>query len=268
MLKRSITFSIILLAIGIFVFAAFQKSASTQKVAGISTRVKTQNIRGIILPHHDLAREYIVASLERISKNQNPKTVVIIGPNHYEPQAAKFISATNVLDYPVQEEFVNRLYMLQKTTLNQAAVENDHSIITPLSYLKNYFPDAEFIPLLAPPYFDTSDISQIAMYLSRSLPQDTLFVASVDFSHNTQAVEASTKNRQSEETIKNFDFETLYQYKDDHIDSPSSIGLLLSTMQRLGSTTWELWYDSHGAFIEDKAALQGTSYLIGVFTQK
>lgn len=268
MFQKSITFFVISLAIGIFTFAALQKSTSIQKVAGISTEKETQSIRGIILPHHELAREYIVTSLERISINQNPGTVVVIGSNHYKPQTTKFISSEKVLDYPIQEDFVNKLANLQKIILDQTAVENDHSIIIPLTYLKNYFPEANYIPFLSPAYFNTGDISQIAMYLSHSLPQDTLFVASVDFSHNTQSIEAEAKNKESEATIENFDFDALYQYKEDHMDSPSSIGLLLSIMQRLNSTNWELWHDSHGAFIENKGSLQGTSYLIGVFTQK
>jgi poly-gamma-glutamate synthesis protein (capsule biosynthesis protein) len=135
----------------------------------------------------------------------------------------------------------------------------------PLSYLKFYFPEAKFVPLIAPPYFERGEISQIATFLSKSLPEDTLFVASVDFSHNNMLLEAAAKNKETENTIRNFDFETLYQYKDDHLDSPASIGLLLSTMQRLGTTNWELWYDSHGGLIEDEFTLQGTSYLIGIF---
>ena len=266
MVKRYLYLLTVFVALGIFTLAVIERSNVKKQVAGITTSSNDRKISGIILPHHNLAKEYISASLERISKNQQFSTIVIIGPNHFEPQATEFISSSSVFDYPLQQEFIYKLTALGKIVLNQNTIEKEHSIMIPLSYLKFYFPETKFVPLIVPPYFERGEISQIAVFLSNSLPQDTLFVASVDFSHNTMLLEATAKNKETENVIKKFDFETLYQYKDDHLDSPASIGLLLSTMQRLGATNWELWYDSHGSLIEDEFTLQGTSYLIGVFS--
>ena len=97
------------------------------------------------------------------------------------------------------------------------------------------------------------------------MPENTLYVCSVDFAHEKMLLEATENNKESEKIIKEFDYEKLYDFKDDHLDSPGSVGLLLNIMQELSSTKWELWQNSHAAFIEEKYDIQGTGYIIGIF---
>lgn len=246
---------------------AYQKVKLGRQVKGLATGNETNKVRGIILPHHELAKEFIISSLETISQNQNFSYIVLIGTNHYQPESSQFISSISLHDAPIAEEIVYKLEDSQEIILDSEAVKNDHSITTSLPYLKYYFPQAMFIPILAPAHFDDRDIVNLSATLKEYLPENTLYVASVDFSHGKMVLEAMEKNRETENAIKNFDYRKIYTFKDDHLDSPSSIGLLLQTMQQLGATKWQVWYDSHGAFIEDNYSLQGTSYLVGVFTR-
>lgn len=268
MFKKLLAFLPLIFALGIFSFALYYvRTNNLNKVAGVSTISREKTVKGIILPHHDLAQEYISASLERISQYQNFSHIVIIGPNHFQPNSTQFISTNQLFDYSVSDKYANQLEETVNVSLNKEISENEHSITVPIHYLHTRFPNASFLPIIAPAYFNIIDISQISVILSQSLPDDTLFVASVDFAHEKMLLEALEKNKETESAIANFDYKKLYQFKDDHLDSPASIGLLLNIMQRLGSNKWELWYNSHGAFIEDKYNLQGTSYLIGVFSE-
>lgn len=249
----------------IFSLAIYKKYSLQSKVAGLSTSSEQKQIKGIILPHHELAKEYIISSLEKISQSQNFTHIVVIGPNHFQLNATQFVSTTSLFNYPISEKQVYKLKEIEGIILNTKIIEKEHSITIPASYLNKYFPEAKFIFLVVPSFFERSKISQIAEFLKENLPPETLYVASVDFSHGKMLLEAMEKNNETEEALRNFDYEKIYQFKDDHLDSPASIGLLMNLMSRIGATNWELWYNSHGAVIENKYNLQGTSYLIGVF---
>ncbi len=227
--------------------------------------VVSASVRGIILPHHDLAREYIFTSLDRLAKTHQYRTIIIIGPNHYQPESTLFLSTTSYFDYPLNTGVISDLVSKKLIYLDTTTAQNDHSLGNPISYLHQYFPTATFVPILSPAKFDPGKIKALANIISKNLPSDTLIVASVDFSHGRSVIEAIENNRQSEESIKNFEYSKIYQFRDDHLDSPPSIGLLLNIMQDIGSTNWNTWVSSHGSFIDDKFGELATSYLIGTF---
>lgn len=222
-------------------------------------------ITGIIIPHHDLAREYIIPPLENISRKFHYSTIVIIGPNHFQSDSTKFLSTINFFDYPIDQELVTKLVNSGYLTQDKAVCENDHSLGNPMLYLYQYFPNSKFVPILAPSNFSQDNIKNLAKQLTNIFPSDTLYVGSVDFSHGKTVLEAIDKNNQSEQAIKNFNYQQIYQYQDDHLDSPSSVGLLLNVMQNIGSTNWATWTSSHGSFIENNFNISATSYLVGVF---
>jgi AmmeMemoRadiSam system protein B len=264
-LLYSLIFFLIIVLAGFFVVRSYQHKS---KVAGVNTMSDGQKVRGLIISHHDLTREYIIRTLDKLSKNNDYSYIVVFGPNHFYPDETAFLTSTKVFDYQIDGKEVQLLIDNRNNIIqDESRVEKEHSFNIPASYLRDYYPDAKFIPLVIPQNFDSGDIADIALFLSRSLPENTLYVASVDFSHEKTVLEAEDKNRQSQAAIANFDFESIYLYQSDHVDSPASIGLLLNVMKNLGSTKWNLWFDTHGAFIEDNPLLQGTSYLFGVFTE-
>ncbi len=265
MFKKIIALTLSVIIILTLSLITLKQINNQKRVAGVNTNFEKQKIKGVIIPHHDLAKQYIEESLNRISQIQNPLNIVVIGPNHFQEGETRFISTDQLFNYPILKEFVYKLQNESLVALSKETVESEHSITVPILYLHNYFPNANFIPLIAPRYFDRSDISQIATFLKTSLPEDTLYVASVDFSHNKMLLEAMNKNKESESAIANFNYEKIYKFQDDYTDSPATLGLLLQIMQRLGATKWEKWYESHGALIAEKLDLQGTSYIIGIF---
>src|SRR4030042_4202503 len=236
MLKKIIALSLSFLVISTLSLVTYKHISNQKKVAGVSTGSEQRQIKGIIIPHHDLAKQYIEESLDRIAQTQNPSNIVIIGPNHFQEGETRFISTDQLLGYSVSKEFVYKLQNAGLVTLSKETIENEHSITIPISYLHNYFPNANYITLIAPRYFDKNQIMQIATFLKACLPNDTLFVVSVDFTHNKMLLEAMENNKETESAIANFDYEKIYHLDDSYKDSPDSLGLLLNIMQGLGST--------------------------------
>jgi len=265
---RKIILFMVAFAIGFFViiggfFAEFRKNR--ERVAGVQTSKEERVVRGLVLPHHQIAKELIIDSLEKI-KGQNYSYVVIIGPNHFQPEVNSIVTAKNVSGYSFESNVMKLLLERYKDILiSDDVVKAEHSIMLHLPYIKNYFPEAKIIPLIVSPYSSKNDLYEKILFLASILPPKTLFIASVDFAHNLTFQPALSNNEVSIKAIESFDFETIKRFNDSYMDSPASILMLLKAMEAVGARSWETWYSSHSALIEDDPTIQGTSYVIGVF---
>ena len=90
--------------------------------------------------------------------------------------------------------------------------------------------------------------------------EKTVIVASVDFSHYLPKEEAIKKDKESLEAIKNFNYERIYSFGNDNLDSPPSIATLLSTMEKSGFTNIEVLGNSNSVEILGAESPQTTSY--------
>ncbi len=212
-------------------------------------------IKGIILPHHDLAKEIFHVSLARLKEAQTPSTIVIYGTNHYFPTGQTFTTSNEV---QIKYNLVNVL-------VDDEKIKKEHSIQTLLPYLNEYFPNVEIIPIIISSQYDMDKLDNMSKFLINTLPKDTLFIASVDFSHNSTVESGLSKNKESIEAISTFDYQKVLDYHDDHMDSPVAISLFMKTMENLNAKTWETWSSSHGGLITNDPTLNGTSYVVGTF---
>jgi len=217
-------------------------------------------IRGLILPHHELAKELLHSSFKRVKESFNPDVIVIFGANHYFPEGETFTTT---------EEIKNE-FKLESVLGDDKRIQNEHSIQTLVPYLTEYFPDAKLIPVIVSEnYLSLKNLNNfVTIFIKNFKVEKTLFIASVDFAHNVSLEEGLNKNKESINNISNFNYVEILKYKDDHMDSPASIATLLLIMQELGAHNWETWYSSHGALITNKLDLSGTSYVIGSFVER
>jgi AmmeMemoRadiSam system protein B len=218
-----------------------------------------ENIYGIILPHHGLAKSILNTSFSRLQNSSHPKIIVIFGTNHYFP-----ISSTFTTTQEVKTD-----YDLKDILADDERIKGDHSIQTLLPYIKNYFPEAKTIPfIISTRYQSLSSLKDATdLLLQRFGDKDILFIASVDFAHNVTLSEGLNKNTESIKNISEFNFSQILNYHDDHMDSPVSIATFMLTMQSLSATNWQTWYSSHGALITDSLNMEGTSYVVGTFSK-
>ena len=259
--QKSLIFSLIILIVTII--GGYLVKSRDGKVAG--TQSEQKEVRGIILPHHNLAENLILESFEKL-KSENYSYVVILGPNHFAPNVNSLITAKEIPGYSFENEIMNSV--LQKyPDISQSPdlVEKEHSLTIHLPFIKNYFPEAKILPLMISPFSGNEDLSDKISYLASTVPSDTLFIASVDFAHDVLPELGFKNNQESISAISEFNYQTLTSFDDTHMDSPLSILALLYSMQKFGSTGWETWYSSHASLIENDPGVQGTSYVIGVF---
>lgn len=192
---------------------------------------------GVIIPHHLIAAEQIAKFYKGLSKMINPKLVVIIGPNHYENGSANIQTCKTCLyktekgDVELDEKFINDTVEGEIATVQDDTFIKEHAIFSHTPFVKNFFPEAKIVPILLQWEMPVDEVLKLSEWLNENLPDDSLVIASVDFSHYIAVEAADFHDRSSFATISNFDFDNIY---DLEIDSPSSIYALLSLMEKRG----------------------------------
>ncbi len=260
--KVSLIFFLVIIILSIIGYHYSLKAKGN--VAGTKTEDKI--VQGSILPHHNLAHSIISESYQKLSQSSQYSLVVIFSPNHFHPEAAPIITSQYVNDTPVNEDLVNQL--INKFSFIESdknLVENEHGIMLQVPYIKQYFPGAKIVPLIFSPVYNSQEIEDISNFLSQNLPPSTLYLASIDFSHESTVEEGLSKNDETIEALKNFDYKTIYNFKNDHMDGPTAAVAFLKSLQKVNSLKWETWHSTHGGLIENDPTIRGTSYVIGIF---
>jgi len=238
------------------------------QVSGVSVESENNKIVGIILPHHDLARELIISSLEKF--NEPYQLIFIFAPNHFRPIGPEITTATQLSGLAVDDAVISKITQkIPSVLLDNQLIEKEHGISIPSGYLTHYFPGAKIVPIIFSAKTSPEQAEKLASVLADfATERQSLFVASVDFSHEQMDLSGRENNRETIEAISNNDYEKLFTYKDNHIDSPAAAATLLKIMQKLNTNGFEVWHNSHGAILTDNPTLNGTSYVIGVFRSK
>lgn len=248
--------SLLIFLVGVMALAGFVYIRKKNTPKPISPEIK-----GLILPHHDLAKELFHSSLKKLQSISQPETIVIYGTNHYFPTSQTYTTSTSIK---------NEFQLSEEILADDERIQKEHSIQTVAPYLKEYYPNAKIIPIIVSSrYENIEELNTVIEYfISIFGSQRTLYIASVDFAHNVSLDEGMRKNQESIGSISEMNMSEILEYQDDHLDSPLAIITLLLTMKQLEANSWETWYSSHGALITNNLDLNGTSYVIGTFSKR
>src|SRR3989344_3557533 len=150
------------------------------------------SISGIAVPHHDLvAAKRAQFFSEFASRIKQPKTIILISPNHYSAgqgdiqttdqdwdlDKGKIISNKDAISFLVEKKLV---------TNEPASFTDEHGIYNILGDIHNNFPNATLIPLIFKEVSE-EELNKLEQSLLQSC-KDCLMIASVDFSHYQPAV--------------------------------------------------------------------------------
>ncbi|MFH0819830.1 MAG: AmmeMemoRadiSam system protein B [bacterium] len=182
--------------------------------------------RAVILPHHLITAPELTKIYRSLSEQFQPKVVILVGPNHFEKgeqniQTCNSTYTTVRGDLKTTPKIVQEVTQKNLAAINCQSFEKEHSIYAHATFIKEFFPTAEFVPFTLK--VDTSDkeIDQLALYMNLLADkQDILVIASVDFSHYMPYSVADFHDQSSFTAIQNFDYDEL---KSIEVDSPASL---------------------------------------------
>ena len=206
-----------------FNLPAFSPSADFYDKFYTSKNVQDfKNVRGMILPHHLIVGDEIEAFLTRAfgSKDCSIKKIVLIGPDHFGMNFSAFSSTDQNFStpfgvLPVDKTEVSSLFREGYAELNNQAYIREHSLSSITPFLKKHFPSSHVLPILTRLDIDDNDVDNLVSYLSNYIDDNTLVIASVDFSHYTPYEVAIAHDKMTYSAMTQLDYDRLKKAETD-----------------------------------------------------
>lgn len=192
---------------------------------------------GVILPHHMIVAEELAKTYQKLARIMQPSLIVIISPNHYENGTSPVQTCTSCEYHTIQGTPIINAKLSKKLIRDGIATEepttfaNEHGVHAHTPFIKNFFPSATILPITLKWETSPETTIQLSEWLDTNIPADALVIASVDFSHYIPVEHANFHDVSSYATIKNFDYQNIY---DLEIDSPPSISTITHLMEKRG----------------------------------
>lgn len=228
----------------------------------------TAQVYGGIVSHHFYVEKYI-AEFFLAMRNQRPGTVVILSPNHFNSGDHKILLSQYPYDTPwgrlmPDVETSKRLLAEGVAYQQEQPFNREHGISTLVGFLKYALPDTQVVPIMLKRSVTSAEVQALGEQLNALLPQDSLVIASVDFSHHLNRVAASFHDAKSIAAIANFDFQSVAT---SEVDSPQSITALLTYLTLRGAQHLEYTHTDSALVGHNLESEDVTSYLFGHFTK-
>lgn len=224
----------------------------------------TYHVSGGIIPHHLFVGSIIADFFNRLSLQQ-PKTIILIGPNHYEKGDFKALTSLYGWQTPFgvvepNEQIIKDLLKNNLVRIDEDILPKDHSVAGIIPFVKYYLPDTQVVPILLSSYISQQEVDILASNLKDYMDKDTVVIAAVDFSHYLTNEQAKEKDKVTLEVMKNFDYRQLFSLNNDYLDSPPSTATLLMLMQMLGTTNMDLIHHTNSGALQKDNYIETTSY--------
>ncbi len=226
----------------------------------IPPKILEEKILGGIVNHHLLAKEFVDEVLVTL-KEQQPKRIVLISPNHFNQGAGDIQTADLLWRSPVGE-VKTPCGILQEGIVSNEPLTflGEHGVSNIIPFIKKYLPDTEVLPLVVKERTDFASLDTVAESLA-SL-ENTIFLGSFDFSHELPPLVSEFRDQKSLDVITSFD---LAGTDNIAVDSKRGLYLLLKVLEKKGAQNFSLFRNSNSGFLIKEDITDATSYITGVF---
>lgn len=187
----------------------------------------------VVIPHHDITSPFQNSFYGALSKQKNPSVVVLVSPDHFEAGKKQIVIPENTV-FEAPDGILKTADLSEKLLQNEKIGSyvdktekpwlTEHGIYIHTPFIKHYFPDAEFFPILLKSFSKDEEFEiyeNLAEVLNEILPQDALLIASVDFSHYQIPSMTELHDHVSMNTIQNGE-----DLKHIEVDSPESLTVI------------------------------------------
>ncbi len=230
--------------------------------------VSGKKIHGGIVSHHLFAFKDISNFFFNLKENA-PKTIVIVGPNHEERGVADILITEHNYKTPWGDVLIDRdgaekLLSTGLVSYDRDAFSGEHSISALVSYIKFFMPDTKILPIIIKSRAKEAELDRLSFEISRVIGDDDVVLASVDFSHYLNRFASQFHDDKSVSSIKNFNFETLKKLE---VDSPNSLRVLLKFLEIRSARALAYYKNTSSVAYSGIADYENnTSYLFAFFT--
>ena len=201
-------------------------------------------IRGGIVPHHLISAHTLAKFFETVKKDK-PKTIVLIGPNHFDQGNHNIITTMSGWNTPfgavnLNTKLTQQILDNQHVHLLDQAFTLEHSIGAVVPFIAKSLPDTTVVPILVKNNTPRQELDELITSIINNSNDDVLFVGSIDFSHYQSVAVANFHDERTINIIKRFDFDRIDEAE---IDSHATLYTILSLMEQRKSQ--KIAYSEH-----------------------
>lgn len=249
----------------------FESDTFTDAVERVKNSDKKypQPILGGVIPHH-LLPSIIIADLFKNLVKQNPETIILVGPNHYELGNKPILSGVEGWETPFgvvesDQKILKDLYDEKIIGFDEKVLDREHSMGDIVPFIKYYLPNTKIVPLILSGNLKMEQIKSLVEVIAPMVNKKTVVVASVDFSHYQIKDKAETNDEITLRLMRAKDYPQIINLNSSYVDSPPSIISLLMIMEAKNKKDFDLIYHTNAGKILNDTSHEVTSYFSFVF---
>jgi AmmeMemoRadiSam system protein B len=221
--------------------------------------VHSGQLRAVIMPHAGYIYSGTTASYaEHDIRKANPKTIILLGPDHHVGMAASHICREEYWQSPLgrvklskkTEELLERYPRIFRH--NSLSDQKEHSLEVIVPFLQTWLDNFELLPVVT----GQVDPEPLAAALLPLLDNNTLLVISSDLSHFLNDAEARNKDADTINAILNMDIQQLALH-DNRACGLIPIAVLISIAETLKWQPQLLHYATSSDSSGDKSRVVG-----------
>jgi len=225
-------------------------------------------IKGGVIPHH-LVADKLIARVFNQLKSQQPGTIILIGPNH-QNTGDRMITSSLGWHTPfgvveVDQKLLEAVCKSAPVKQNDKIMAKEHAMGNIMPFIKYYLPETKVVPLIFHHDISLDEAGALGEKLAGLIDDDTIVLASVDFSHYLTSDEAEKKDQETISALKAGNMGRIFTMNDDYLDSPASIGVLFKTMNKLEMNDFTVLNHTNSGVLLGNKNIATTSYITLLF---
>ncbi len=252
--------------------AAFDARAFDRALARLPRESKPMpGVRAVILPHHWLAGELIVAGLRDLAASGRFDRVILMAPDHLHAGQGPVTTSdspwrTSFGEMTADVSAVDRLVRSGLARRDPGLVDREHGVAGLVPAVVHYLPGARIVPLAVRNDLRPAALRALADELARlAADERTVIVLSADLSHGLESAAARRKDRETLEALAALGVERLRGFGPEHLDARGAGAALMQAMRRLGAVDFVLRANSDASAMPGYTGGPVTSYAVGYF---
>lgn len=256
-----------LLVIGLLIIIKVNvENKSSSFLSSPANNKNTQiKLSTLIIPHHDLAATDRDKVFESASKLVQPKTIILISPNHFDTGSNDIITTSKTWQLSDSQilpdtDKMNQLVSSGIVANDESAFSREHGITNILDPISKYFSDAKIIPIIIRQNTTQDIMKKLAPELENFCSDNCLLIVSVDFSHYQPGALAQIHDDLNIRALFNMDESLIWQAE---VDSPQSLYTAIEWAKINNTNHFNLQENINSGKVANERDAESTSYVFG-----
>jgi MEMO1 family protein len=222
----------------------------------------TLPVRWGIVSHHLLIKDSIAEFFFHLSKAASPKTIMLIGPDHFSRSQFTITVSTLLWKTPfglIKPDYgiIHELITSHIAHNDENAFYNEHSIGALVPFIKYYFPHANIVTIIIRSDATMSEGQSLAEFISSLKEPHVLSIASLDFSHYKTSAVAQREDSVTYKILSSFDNN---RYLEAYVDSHIAFYTILESCNKLHAHHLKIIHHTNSGLFTGETGIPCTSY--------